>query len=38
LKEFTVKSGIGVIVLNVYLICLMAWMAVMVVVAIAHLV
>jgi hypothetical protein len=33
-----VKSQIGVIVLNVYLICLMAWMVVMLVVAIAHLV
>lgn len=32
------KSQIGVIVLNVYLICLMAWMVVMLVVAIAHLV
>jgi hypothetical protein len=32
-----VKHGFGAIVLNVYLACLMAWMVVMVVVAIAHL-
>jgi len=32
-----VKNHIGAIVLNVYLICLMAWMVVMLVVAIAHL-
>jgi hypothetical protein len=32
-----VKNQIGVIVPNVYLFCLMAWMVVMLVVAIAHL-
>jgi hypothetical protein len=32
-----VKDHIGVIVLNVYLFCLMAWMVVMLVVAIVHL-
>jgi hypothetical protein len=32
-----VKNQIGVIVLNVYLFCLMTWMVVMLVVAIAHL-
>jgi hypothetical protein len=32
-----VRNRFGAIVLNVYLICVMAWMGVMVVVAIAHL-
>jgi hypothetical protein len=32
-----VTSDNGAIVLNVYVICLMAWVAVMLVVAIAHL-
>ena len=32
------KHNVGAIVLNIYLACLMAWMLVLVVVAIAHLV
>jgi len=32
-----VKNTFGAIVLNVYLFCVMAWMVVMLVVAIAHL-
>jgi len=35
--DLTVKGRFGVVVLNVYLACLMAWMVVMVLVAIAHL-
>jgi len=31
------KNNFGVIVLNVYLTCVMAWMAVMLLVAIVHL-
>jgi hypothetical protein len=31
-----VKNGFGIIVLNLYLACVMAWMVVMVIVAIAH--
>lgn len=30
------KNGFGIIVLNLYLACVMAWMVVMVIVAIAH--
>jgi hypothetical protein len=37
LQGLTVKNQIGVIVLNVYLFCLMTWMVVVLVVAIAHL-
>jgi hypothetical protein len=38
MRGLTVKNGFGVIVLNLYLACVMAWMLVLVVVAVAQLI